>query len=79
MTKRPKPKNRTNKLKDSGSSIPINHLVNDADKVVYFLIESGMAYLAIGNWMKRFPDDYKGVVVKTKETFGKLRKEIQKN
>ena len=77
MAKRIKPKNRSNKLKEPSSSVPIKHIVNDPEKVVYFLIESGMAYLAIGNWMKSFPDDYKGVVVKTRETFEKLKKEIQ--
>ena len=76
MAKRVKPKNRSNKLKGSGSSVPIKHIVNHADKVVYFLVESGMAYLAIGNWMKSFPGNYKGVVVKTKETFEKLMREI---
>lgn len=41
----------------------------EEEKQVLFLIESGVAYLAIPTFMKQFPDDYKGLRVRNKETF----------
>ena len=53
------------------------HTVNHEKKEVYFLIISGVAYLGIPTFMKRFPEGYRGLVVKTKEHFEKLKKECE--
>ena len=45
------------------------YVVLEEEKEVVFLIESGMGYLAMGAFMKKFPDGYKGVRVRTKESF----------
>ena len=47
------------------------HVVLHEDKQVLFLIESGMAYLAMGNFMKNFPDGYRGLRCRDKDTFRK--------
>ena len=52
----------------SGEYMP-PYIVLEEQKQVLFLIESGMAYLAIGAFMKHFPDGYKGLRVRDKETF----------
>tara|TARA_R100001594_G_C3895333_1_gene229482 strand:- start:16 stop:237 length:222 start_codon:yes stop_codon:yes gene_type:complete len=54
----------------SGEYMP-PYVVLEEEKEVFFLIESGMAYLAIGAFMKHFPDDYKGYRVRDRETFKK--------
>ena len=45
------------------------HVVLEEEKQVIFFIESGMAYLAIGAFMKKFPEGYRGLRCRDKETF----------
>ena len=63
------PKVRNGKFK-YGEYMPPYVVVEEVKKVL-FLIESGMAYLAIGAFMKKFPEDYKGYRVRDRETFKK--------
>jgi len=35
--------------------------------------------MLIPTWMKSFPPDYKGLVVRTKDHFDRLRKEVENN
>tara|TARA_B100000287_G_scaffold231473_1_gene217946 strand:- start:139 stop:336 length:198 start_codon:yes stop_codon:yes gene_type:complete len=58
----------------------VSHIVNDKEKEVYFLIPNGMpTTMLIPTWMKSFPPDYKGLVVRTKDHFDRLRKEVENN
>ena len=61
------PRMRNGKF-SSGEYMP-PYIVLEEKKQVLFLIESGMAYLAIGAFMKHFHDGYKGLRVRDKETF----------
>lgn len=45
------------------------HVVLEEEKQVIFFIESGMAYLAIPAFMKKFPEGYKGFRCRDRETF----------
>ena len=63
------PKVRNGKFR-SGEYLP-PFVVLEEEKQVLFLIESGMAYLAIGTFMKQFPEGYKGLRCRDKETFRK--------
>ena len=63
------PRMRNGKF-SSGEYLP-PYVVLEEEKQVLFLIESGMAYLAIGTFMKHFPDGYKGFRCRDKETFRK--------
>ena len=50
------------------------HFVLDSKKQVVFHIPGGFpATMGIPTWMKSFPDDYKGVVVRCEETFYRMR------
>ena len=60
---------RNTRFKEQGWMPP--HVVLHEEKQVLFLIESGMAYLAMGNFMKNFPDDYRGIRCRDKDTFRK--------
>ena len=53
------------------------YVVLEEEKKVLFLIQSGMAYLGIGAFMKHFPDGYKGGIVKDRETFLKKGGELK--
>ena len=45
------------------------YVVLEDEKEVLFFMESGMGYLAIGSFMKKFPEGYKGLRVRNRETF----------
>jgi len=45
------------------------YVVLEDEKEVLFFMESGMGYLAIGSLMKKFPEGYKGLRVRKRETF----------
>ena len=45
------------------------YVVLEDKKEVLFFMESGMGYLAIGSFMKKFPEGYKGLRVRNRETF----------
>ena len=56
---------RTNKLK--GEWMPANKVNHDL-KEVYFYIPSGYpTTMGIPTWIKRFPEGYRGLVVRSKE------------
>ena len=63
------PKVRNGKFK-YGEYMP-PYVVLEEKKQVLFLIESGMAYLAIGAFMRKFPEGYTGLRCRDKETFRK--------
>tara|TARA_Y100000589_G_C26600121_1_gene405937 strand:- start:46 stop:234 length:189 start_codon:yes stop_codon:yes gene_type:complete len=51
-------------------------IVNHKEKEVYFYIPNGMpTTMGIPNWMRSFPDGYRGLVVKNKDYFDQLKKE----
>ncbi len=54
-----------------------SHIVNDEEKKVYFLLGNGVGYLGIPTFLKSFPEGYKGIVVRTKEGFDQLQRELQ--
>ena len=59
--------------KVEGGSIP-PHYLDEKNKQVVFHIKGGFpTTMAIPTWMKNFPDDFKGVVVRCEETFFRLR------
>ena len=59
-----------------GEELP-PHFVNEKKQEVVFHIKGGFpTKLAIPTWMKSFPDNYNGVVVRCEETFYKLRGKI---
>ncbi len=65
------PRLRNGKLE--GGGLP-PYFVLDSKKQVVFHIKGGFpTTMAIPTWMKRFPSDYKGVVVRCEETFYKMR------
>ena len=45
------------------------YVVLEDKKEVLFFMESGMGYLAIGSFMKKFPEGYKGLRCRNRETF----------
>ena len=68
------PRLRNGKL-EGGSMSP--HYLDEKNKQVVFHIKGGFpTTMAIPKWMKRFPPDYKGVVVRCEETFYKLRAKV---
>ena len=72
MTNRNKfPRLRNGNLE--GGGLP-PYFVLDSKKQVVFHIKGGFpTTMAIPIWMKRFPSDYKGMVVRCEETFYKMR------
>ena len=65
------PRLRNGKLE--GGGLP-PYFVLDSKKQVVFHIKGGFpTTMAIPIWMKRFPSDYKGMVVRCEETFYKMR------
>ena len=68
------PRLRNGKLE--GGELP-PYFVNEKKQEVVFHIKGGFpTTLAIPTWMKSFPDNYNGVVVRCEETFYKLRAKI---
>ena len=62
---------RTNRLKPRGTP---PYVINHEEKEVVFLIESGMAYMGIGTFLKTLGcPDYKGLVCKNKCQFKLLQ------
>ena len=62
--------------KVEGGSMP-PHYLDEKNKQVVFHIKGGFpTTMAIPIWMKNFPDDLKGVVVRCEETFYKLRARV---
>ena len=56
------------------------HYLDEKSKQVVFHIKGGFpTTLAIPTWMKFFPEDYKGVVVRCEETFYKLRAKVNES
>tara|TARA_Y100001963_G_C6718546_1_gene417961 strand:+ start:796 stop:1011 length:216 start_codon:yes stop_codon:yes gene_type:complete len=47
------------------------YVVLEEEKRVIFFMESGMGYLAIPAFMKKFPEGYRGLRCRDKETFRK--------
>ncbi len=45
------------------------YVVLEEEKQVLFYMESGMGYLAIGSFMRKFPEGYKGLRCRDRETF----------
>ena len=72
MTNRNKfPRLRNGNLE--GGGLP-PYFVLDSKKQVVFHIKGGFpTTMAIPIWIKRFPSDYKGMVVRCEETFYKMR------
>ena len=72
MTNRKRcPRLRNGKLE--GGSMP-PHYLDEKKKEVVFHIKGGFPVtMAIPTWMKSFPDDYKGVVIRCEETFYCMR------
>ena len=65
------PRLRNGKLE--GGSMP-PHYLDEKKKEVVFHIKGGFPVtMAIPTWMKSFPDDYKGVVIRCEETFYRMR------
>jgi len=53
------------------------HYWDEKNKQVVFHIKGGFpTTMAIPIWMKRFPPDYKGLVVRCEETFYKLKAKV---
>ena len=71
------PRLRNGKLE--GGEIPPHYLDNKNKQVVFHLKGAYPATLAIPTWMKFFPEDYKGVVVRCEETFYKLRAKVNES
>ena len=68
------PRMRNGKVE--GGGLP-PHYWDEKNKEVVFHIKGGFpTTMAIPQWMKRFPPDYKGVVVRCEETFYKLRAKV---
>ena len=62
--------------KVEGGGLP-PHYWDEKNKEVVFHIKEGFpTTMAIPQWMKRFPPDYKGVAVRCEETFYKLRAKV---
>ena len=60
---------------EEGSMPP--HYLDERNKEVVFHIKGGFSTsMAIPTWMKNFPDEYKGLVVRCEETFYKLRAKV---
>ena len=78
MTKRKNyPRLRNGKLE--GTGMP-PHFIDEKKKEVTFHIPGGFpTTMLIPSWMKFFPPDYKGLVVKTKDHLDRLRKEVENN
>ena len=54
------------------------HLIDQKNKEVVFHIKGGHPVkMAIPAWMKSFPDDYKGITCRYKETFYKLKAKVK--
>ena len=73
-------KNRYPRMRNGnveGGGLP-PHYWDEKNKEVVFHIPGGFpTTMAIPIWMKRFPPDYKGVVVRCEETFYKLRAKVK--
>ena len=68
-------KNRTNRIKSSNGGEPPHVIIHEKKEVV-FLIESGMAYMGIGTFLKNLGvSDYKGLVCKNKSQFNELKEQ----
>ena len=68
-------KNRTNRIKSSNGDGPPHVIIHEKKEVV-FLIESGMAYMGIGTFLKNLGvSDYKGLVCKNKSQFNELKEQ----
>ena len=53
------------------------HYVDEKNQEVVFHIKGGFpTTMAIPQWMRCFPDGYKGLVVRCEETFYKLRAKV---
>ena len=65
------PRLRNGKLE--GTGMP-PYVVLDDEKEVLFYIPNGFPLtLGIPTWMKCFPDDYKGLVIRSAEAFNKYK------
>ena len=70
------PRLRNGKLE--GTGIP-PHFIIESTKEVIFHIKGGFpTTMGIPIWMKSFPPDYKGSVIRCEETFYKLREKGMK-
>ena len=67
------PRVRNGKVEGNTGMFP--HIVRHKEKEVLFFIGNGVGYLAIPTMMQSFPDDYKGVCTRDKETFRKYQLE----
>ena len=53
------------------------HFIDAKKKDVVFHIKGGhLVTMRIANWMKSFPDEYKGISCRDEETFYKLRVKV---
>ena len=53
-------------------------IVNHPKKEVYFYIPNGYpTTMGIPTWMRKFPEGYKGIVIKNKDFFDQLKREIK--
>ena len=69
------PRKRNGKVEGNTGLFP--NIVNHKEKEVLFLIGNGVGYLAVPSMMKSFPEGYKGVCTRNKETFRKYEIEWQ--
>ena len=53
-------------------------IVNHQKKEVYFYIPNGYpTTMGIPTWMRKFPEGYHGIVIKNKDYFDQLKREIK--
>ena len=72
-------RNRKKRNGNSGGSWMPPHFVIESERQVVFHIKGGFPVtMGIPNWMKSFPEGYKGVVDRCEETFYKLREKGMK-
>lgn len=63
------PRLRNGKLE--GTGMPPTVVLDDEKEVIFYIPNGYPTTLGIPNWMKYFPDDYKGVVTRNADAFKK--------
>tara|TARA_B100000965_G_scaffold45195_1_gene33081 strand:- start:685 stop:918 length:234 start_codon:yes stop_codon:yes gene_type:complete len=67
------PRKRNGKVEGNTGLFP--YIVRHQEKEVLFLIGNGVGYMAIPTMMKSFPEGYRGVCTRNRETFRKYELE----
>ena len=57
------------------NSIPPNFVLHKTKEVIFYIPNGMPTTMGIPTWMKSFPDGYRGLVIKSKCMFKKLKDE----